>query len=107
MEIDREVILDLLPLYLEGECSPNTRALVEKYLETDPELARIAKQTDLVRTLKEIPMPLSKEKALETHQAAQRWMAIRTLGLAAIIAFVLLVVLLMAFAAIMIRSNLL
>ena len=40
MEIAREVILDLLPLYLSGEASPATRALIEEYLATDPELAR-------------------------------------------------------------------
>jgi predicted anti-sigma-YlaC factor YlaD len=39
MDVTREVILDLLPLYLAGEASPATRALVEEYLEGDPELA--------------------------------------------------------------------
>ena len=45
MEITRNVILDLLPLYLADEVSADTRALVEKYLETDPELANIAEQS--------------------------------------------------------------
>src|SRR5262245_14898219 len=40
MNVTREVILDLLPLYLAGEGSPDTRALVADYLERDPELAR-------------------------------------------------------------------
>ena len=40
MNVTREVILDLLPLYVAGEASPDTRALVESYLEQDPELAR-------------------------------------------------------------------
>jgi hypothetical protein len=39
MEITRNVILDLLPLYLADEVSDDTRLLVEKYLETNPELA--------------------------------------------------------------------
>lgn len=39
MEVTRDVILDLLPVYLMGEASPATRALVEQYLATDPELA--------------------------------------------------------------------
>ncbi len=42
MEISRNVILDLLPLYIADEASPETSALVEEYLETDPELAKIA-----------------------------------------------------------------
>jgi hypothetical protein len=40
MNVSREVILDLLPLYLAGEASPATRALIEEYLTQDPELAR-------------------------------------------------------------------
>ena len=40
MTVAREVILDLLPLYLAGEASPATRALVEEALRRDPELER-------------------------------------------------------------------
>jgi hypothetical protein len=40
MNVTREVILDLLPVYLAGEASPATRELVEEYLKQDPELAR-------------------------------------------------------------------
>jgi hypothetical protein len=35
MKVSREVILDLLPLYLAGEASPETAALVEEYLKHD------------------------------------------------------------------------
>jgi hypothetical protein len=40
MNVTREVILDLLPLYLSGEASPATRTLVEEYLKQDTELAQ-------------------------------------------------------------------
>jgi anti-sigma factor RsiW len=40
MNVTREVILDLLPLYLSGEASPATRALVEEYMTQDAELAQ-------------------------------------------------------------------
>lgn len=40
--ITRDVILDLLPLYLAGEASEDTRQLVEAYLATDAKLARLA-----------------------------------------------------------------
>ena len=40
MNVTREVILDLLPVYLAGEASPATRALVEEYLKQDAELAQ-------------------------------------------------------------------
>lgn len=39
MSVSRDVILDLLPVYLAGEASPATRQLVEEYLQQDPELA--------------------------------------------------------------------
>jgi hypothetical protein len=38
MKITREVIVDLLPVYVSGEASPATRTLVEEYLNQDPEL---------------------------------------------------------------------
>ena len=39
MNVTKEVILDLLPLYLAGEASPATRALVEEFMRQDPEFA--------------------------------------------------------------------
>lgn len=40
--ISRDVIKDLLPLYLAGEVSEDSRRLVAEYLSRDPELARLA-----------------------------------------------------------------
>ena len=40
MNMTRDVILDLLPVYLAGEASPASRALIEEYLKQDPELAQ-------------------------------------------------------------------
>ncbi len=40
MNVTREVILDLLPVYLAGEASPATRSLVEEYMKQDVELAQ-------------------------------------------------------------------
>ena len=40
MNVTREVILDLLPVYLAGEASPATRALIEEFMQQDPELAQ-------------------------------------------------------------------
>ncbi|HWE51743.1 MAG TPA: hypothetical protein VG273_18255 [Bryobacteraceae bacterium] len=40
MTVTREVILDLLPIYLAGESSPATKALVEEYMKQDEELAQ-------------------------------------------------------------------
>ena len=38
MNVTKEVILDLMPLYQAGEASPATRTLVEEFLRHDPEL---------------------------------------------------------------------
>jgi anti-sigma factor RsiW len=43
MNISRDVIIDLLPLYASGEASPATEELVRDYLARDPELARLAR----------------------------------------------------------------
>ena len=42
MKISRDVIYDLLPGYFAGEASPDTRALIQEYFETDPEFRRMA-----------------------------------------------------------------
>ena len=39
MSISRNVIQDLIPLYLADEASPDSRVLVEEFLAADPELA--------------------------------------------------------------------
>ena len=38
MEITRDIVIDLLPLYESGEASPDTRAAVEEFLRHDPSL---------------------------------------------------------------------
>ncbi len=42
MNVTREIVKDLLPLYVSGEASPDSRVLVESFLREDPELARLA-----------------------------------------------------------------
>jgi len=40
MNVTRDVVKDLLALYLAGEASADTRAFVEEYLQKDPSLER-------------------------------------------------------------------
>ena len=89
-EVTKDVILDLLPLYLAGEVSNDTAALVKEYLEADPELAETAKEMAKTDSLGKVPLPFKKDAALETYQEAKKWMTIRTLGLAALFAMVLM-----------------
>ena len=89
-EVTKDVILDLLPLYLAGEVSSDTAALVKEHLEADPELAETAKEMAKTDSLGKVPIPFKKEVAMETYQEAKKWMTIRILGLAAILASVLM-----------------
>lgn len=40
MNITKDIIADLFPLYLEKECSSDTRALVEEYSQRNPQDAQ-------------------------------------------------------------------
>ena len=44
MTVTKDIIADLFPLYLEKECSPDTRALVEEYFQRNPEDAHELRQ---------------------------------------------------------------
>jgi anti-sigma factor RsiW len=47
MNVTRDIIMDLLPVYVSGEASADTRRLVEEFLEEDPDLGRLATSLDL------------------------------------------------------------
>ena len=86
MEVTREVILDLLPLYVADEASSDTRALVDEFLETDPELADIAKQWTEIELTEDVPVPLTREGKMEAYREAKRYMFLRTVVLSVTIA---------------------
>jgi hypothetical protein len=77
MTVTRPVILDLWPLYASGEASPETRALVDEFLRTDPEFAGQLMQDPLAAI-----QPPSLPADLEMHAFARarrrlggyRWM---------------------------------
>jgi anti-sigma factor RsiW len=93
MKISRNVIIDLLPLYLSDEASDETNALVREYLETDPELAEMAKEVFDVKLPEDAPVPLTWEDKMKAYKDAKRYMFMRTIFLAAIISFSVLAVL--------------
>lgn len=90
MEISRNVILDLLPLYIADEASPETRALVEEYLDTDPELAKIADKLSGAELLDEVPIPITKEHEMEAYQEAKLQQRRYIITLVAVIAVIFL-----------------
>jgi len=97
MNITRNVILDLLPLYAAGEVSTDTRALVEKYLETDPDLANVARQMGSLEKPKEIPVTLSQEVKLAAYRKAKQRNLLYTIILAVVLSIFLVVTMLVFF----------
>jgi len=97
MNITRNVILDLLPLYLANEVSADTRALVEKYLETDSELANVAKQLSAMEKPKDIPVPISQDDKMTAYRKARRLNLMYTIILAGVLAILLVTTLFVFF----------
>lgn len=85
MAVTRDVILDLLPLYLSEEASHDSRALVAEHLEKDPELARLAQQWK-ERLPDPPPAPLRPDAQAIAYQEAKRQIANRIVTLAIVIA---------------------
>lgn len=76
MNVTREVILDLMPLYLAGDASPATRALVDEYLRQDPELAERVRisSLDSLRAVQHLPLPSDIElRSLRRARALIGW----------------------------------
>lgn len=92
MKITRNVILDLLPLYLADEVSEDTRALVEKYLKTDPQLAKVAKQSAATELPGDIPVPITQDDEMKAYQKAQRIIFLTTVIPAGVISLILIIV---------------
>jgi len=66
MNITREVVTDLLPIYFSGEASSDTKSLVEEYLRDNPDFERMARSAgtplETLRTAPPIAAGSEKEK---------------------------------------------
>ncbi|HEX9254349.1 MAG TPA: hypothetical protein VF938_02345 [Candidatus Angelobacter sp.] len=86
MNLEREVIVDLLPAYFSGEASAATRALVEDYFRQNPDFEKSARSAGgALESLKAAPPTLDPEKEKLTLERARMvvetrstflWMAI-------------------------------
>jgi hypothetical protein len=104
MEITRNVILDLLPLYLANEVSEDTRILVNKYLEVDMELAELTKQQINKILVDDSPAPLTTDRELDIYLETKRLMFRRTVLIAGVVGFALLTIIILAILAAFILS---
>lgn len=66
MNVTRDVMNDLLPVYFSGEASEDTRALMEEYFRENPEFERMArgaaKPLDTLRSVTTVSPEVLKEK---------------------------------------------
>src|SRR5205807_3437836 len=66
MNVTREVVTDLLPIYFAGEASGDTKVLVEDYFRQDPDFERIARSAamplETLRAATPIAADTEKEK---------------------------------------------
>jgi ferric-dicitrate binding protein FerR (iron transport regulator) len=85
MEVTRDVILDLLPLYLAGEASADTQALVKEYLDHDQDLAQLARRWR-ERLPGPPPPPASADAQVLAYREARRRIAVKTIVVAAVMA---------------------
>lgn len=100
MKITRNVILDLLPLYLADEVSADTAVLVREFLETDPELNQVAERMRVLALENGVPVTLEKEESMEAYEKAKQqitqrivlWAIVLTLGVLTLLGASLLAV---------------
>ncbi len=89
MNIPRTIIVDLLPLYLAGEVSQETRELIEQYLQTDPELAALANQS-AIELSRDVPIPLTQEDEMKALNDAKRIIFWRNVFITVVATFMVL-----------------
>jgi len=100
MKIDKNIIMDLLPIYLANEASPETQALVEKYLAENEDIARIVQmQKESLYVAPGIPVPLTRDHQISAYKKSRLQLA-----LFIFLAAILLVALLGALAMMFLRS---
>jgi anti-sigma factor RsiW len=77
MNITRDIVIDLLPVYESGDASADTRMLVDEFLKQDAEFARIlrAARTTPAAAAKPAPAPLAEAErtaVTRTRKALRR-----------------------------------
>ena len=70
MKITRDVITDLLPVYLAGEASADTNVLVEEFLAEHPDFAKLVAEQEQPLTPNSIHIP--KETEMQTLEKTKK-----------------------------------
>ena len=84
MNVTREVITDLLPVYTSGEASAETVSLVDEFLRNDPEFAELIRNEGVSHTLTPFPVTVSPDLERRSLNLTKKHLRIRgvLLGLA-------------------------
>ena len=88
MNISRDVVKDLVAVYLAGDASADTRALVESYLKTDPELAKDVEAAG--HPTLSLPPTRTPTAEKQTLEATQQQLKVRTSTLVVAMIFTVL-----------------
>lgn len=78
MKITKDIITDLLPLYFSNECSPDTKKLVDEYLQSDPEFAKQAELSKQHPIPDSIPQGLGNNDEMAALKKTQRMIKMRS-----------------------------
>jgi hypothetical protein len=78
-KLTRDVVTDLWPLYSAREASADTRALVEAFLEEDPEFARGMSEARIDELLKPVAVALPADHEKATLMRTQRRRALQSM----------------------------
>jgi hypothetical protein len=87
MNVTRDVITDLLPVYFSGEASADTRAVVEEFFKQDPEFARLAQDKKSQAMLNPMPVNLPPEHEKITLARTKSLLYLRALFLSFAVLF--------------------
>ena len=87
--VSRNVILDLLPVYITGEASRESRALVEEFARQDPEIARLVRagtlESGLDKDCATVPPNLEMKAIQRVRRSVRRKMVYVALATASIL----------------------
>lgn len=72
MNVTRQVIADLWPVYAAGEASADTCALVEAFFQQDPECAKLLQDQGAERMLQHAPPPLPPDQEAKALRRTKR-----------------------------------
>jgi ferric-dicitrate binding protein FerR (iron transport regulator) len=102
LEVTRDIVSDLWPLYQSGEASTSTRALVEAYLAGDETFASALRESESI-TAGIRSVRLSPDAELRVLDAAQQrarmklWIIAGAIGLGGLMLLIALVAVIMVF----------